>query len=92
MQSRNLKIESTGDYFAGKVKPKIRLQGQWLEIAGFKPGNRVAVHIIGRGFLALRFLEKTESSTTLAMPVKSGMPQIRFAVAAPLAISRGFIS
>jgi hypothetical protein len=58
MQSRNLKIESTGDYFAGKVKPQIRLKGYWLEQAGFEPGNHVAVYFIWPGLLALRVLEK----------------------------------
>jgi hypothetical protein len=53
MQSRNLKIESTGDYFAGKVKPQLRLKGYWLEYAGFKPGNHVAVYVIWPGLLAL---------------------------------------
>lgn len=71
MKSRNLKIESTGDYFAGKVKPQIRLKGIWLEHAGFRPDHHVAVYIIGRGFLALRFLEKTESSTMVGTPWSS---------------------
>jgi len=39
MNRRNLKIEATGDFWRGKVTPKIRLTGQWLEQAGFKPGH-----------------------------------------------------
>jgi hypothetical protein len=54
MKSRNLKIEATGDFCYGKIKPKIRLTGHWLERAGFKPGNRVAVQISGLGILTLR--------------------------------------
>jgi hypothetical protein len=56
MQTRNLKIESTGDYAAGKVKPQIRLRGQWLERARFKPDNRVTVQILWQGVLFIRFL------------------------------------
>ena len=38
---RRLKIEEHGDFFSGRVKPKIRLMGHWLERAGFKPGKHV---------------------------------------------------
>lgn len=71
MNTRNLKIESTGDYFAGKVKPQIRLRGQWLECAGFKPGHRVVVQIILPGLLALHSLRKTEGSKKAAIPSAS---------------------
>jgi len=37
MKTRTLAIERTGDFFRGKVTPKIRVAGQWLERAGFKP-------------------------------------------------------
>ncbi len=56
MNARTLKIEATGDFWFGKVKPKIRLAGQWLEQAGFKPGCRVEVQSIQPGTLTLRFL------------------------------------
>ena len=56
MTSRTLKIETTGDYCYGKVVPKIRLSGQWLERAGFKPGCRVEVHSDQPGTLTLRYL------------------------------------
>jgi hypothetical protein len=35
------------------VKPQIRLKGYWLEQAGFKPGNHVAVQMVLPGLLAL---------------------------------------
>jgi Toxin SymE, type I toxin-antitoxin system len=101
MKSRNLKIESTGDYFAGKVKPQIRLKGHWLDHAGFRPGHHVAVYVIWPGLLALRFLEETTlaipwphaiSNDAVQVPVKNEMPEIRRAVAAPLAISHDFVS
>jgi hypothetical protein len=57
MNTRNLKIETAGDFWNGKVSPKIRLSGQWLERAGFKSGNRVVVQISEPGILTLRFLE-----------------------------------
>lgn len=57
MNIRTLKIESVGDFFNGKVSPKIRLSGRWLERAGFKPGYRVEVEMSQPGTLTLRFLE-----------------------------------
>ena len=56
MNARSLKIEATGDFWRGKVTPKIRLAGQWLEQAGFKPGCRVEVQSDQPGTLTLRFL------------------------------------
>jgi hypothetical protein len=56
MNPRNLKIEETGDFFRRTVRPKIRLTGQWLERAGFKPGHRVQVELTGEGVLTLRFV------------------------------------
>ena len=29
MSARTLKIEATGDFWRGKITPKIRLTGQW---------------------------------------------------------------
>jgi hypothetical protein len=58
MSTRTLKIESAGDYWRGGVTPKIRLAGQWLERAGFKPEHRVEVQISQPGTLTLRFLEQ----------------------------------
>ncbi len=58
MNTHNLQIESTGDFWRGKVKPKIRLTGKWLERAGFKPGHRVQVEISQPGTITLRFLER----------------------------------
>jgi hypothetical protein len=56
MNARTLKIETAGDFWRGKVTPKIRLAGQWLEQAGFKPGCRVEVQCNQPGTLTLRFL------------------------------------
>ncbi len=57
MSARTLKIEATGDFWRGKVIPKVRLTGQWLERAGFKPGHRVEVTLEQTGELRLRFIE-----------------------------------
>ena len=51
---RTLKIEAEGDYFRGRIKPKLRLMGLWLERAGFKPGTRVSVRCLGSGVIELR--------------------------------------
>jgi len=54
MNRRNLKIETTGDFWRGRVTPKIRLAGRWLERAGFPPGQRVTVELTDPGCLTLR--------------------------------------
>jgi hypothetical protein len=51
---RTLKIEAEGDYFRGRIKPKLRLMGHWFEHAGFKPGTRVSVRCLGSGVIELR--------------------------------------
>ena len=56
MKPRNLKIEASGDFWRGKVTPKIRLTGQWLERAGFKHGNRVEVRLDKLGKLTLQIV------------------------------------
>ena len=58
MSTRTLKIEAAGDFWRGQVSPKIRLTGQWLERAGFKPGHRVEVQISQPGLMTLRFQEQ----------------------------------
>jgi hypothetical protein len=51
---RTLKIEAHGDFWKGLIKPKIRLMGHWLELAGFRPGNRVHVSCVAPGVIELR--------------------------------------
>jgi hypothetical protein len=63
LQVRSLTIERTGDFFSGKVIPKIRLCGKWLEQAGFKPGHRVQVYIERAGSITLRFVEQEQKGT-----------------------------
>jgi hypothetical protein len=58
MKARSLKIEKTGDFFKGKIIPRIRIAGHWLEQAGFKPGHRVEIHFDQPGNLTLRFQEQ----------------------------------
>jgi hypothetical protein len=54
---RTLKIEEDGDYWKRKIKPKIRLKGQWLERAGFKPGEHVIVDCVTAGVIQLRSID-----------------------------------
>jgi hypothetical protein len=51
---RALKIEASGDFWKGLIKPKIRLMGHWLERVGFKPGNHVHVRCVAPGVIELR--------------------------------------
>jgi hypothetical protein len=62
MNTRTLRIEATGDFWRGKIKPKIRLTGEWLARAGFKPGHRVEVCMNEPGTLTLRFLAETAAT------------------------------
>jgi len=59
---RSLKVEAVGDFARRKVIPRIRIAGQWLEQAGFKPGHRVQVSIEQSGNLSLRFLEQAKEA------------------------------
>jgi hypothetical protein len=59
MNPRRLKIEAVGDFWRGKVNPRIRLNGQWLERAGFKRGNRVEIRLVQPGILTLQFIESS---------------------------------
>jgi hypothetical protein len=55
---RRLKIEAVGDFAYRRIKPRIRLSGQWLERAGFKPGHRVEITSSQPGELSLQFKEE----------------------------------
>ena len=66
---RTLKIEEDGDFISGRIKPKIRLMGRWLERAGFKPGTRVSVTCLGSGVIELR--SAGASGTNEAIPAAS---------------------
>jgi antirestriction protein ArdC len=57
-KARTLKIEAVGDFAGHQVKPRIRLGGQWLEKAGFKPGHRVEISSLKPGKLSLQFKEE----------------------------------
>ena len=61
-QSRSLKVEGVGDFARRKVIPRIRIAGQWLEQAGFKPGHRVEIFIAQPGNLTLRFVEQVKEA------------------------------
>lgn len=63
-QVRSLKIESTGDFFLGKIKPQIRLTGYWLKRAGFNPGCRVEIRCKETGILILRQLEQPRDTAS----------------------------
>ena len=56
-KTRSLKIEAIGDFAYRKIKPRIRLSGQWLEQAGFRPGHRVEISSSKPGELSLQFRE-----------------------------------
>ncbi len=71
MKPRNLKIEASGDYWRGKVTPKIRLAGQWLERAGFKSGNRVEVRLTELGKITLQIVEAGTRTDTNKHPLHS---------------------
>jgi len=59
---RSLKIEAVGDSFYRKIKPRIRLSGDWLEQAGFRPGHRVEILLSKPGEMSLQFKEEAPGS------------------------------
>ena len=61
-QTRTLKIEAIGDFAYRRIKPRIRLSGQWLEKAGFRPGHRVEISSSKPGELSLQFKEECPKS------------------------------
>ena len=61
-KARSLKIEAIGDFAYRKIKPRIRLSGNWLERAGFKPGHRALIHESKPGELTLQFKELVTTS------------------------------
>ncbi len=56
IKQRTLKIEATGDFWRRRIKPKIRLGGDWLHAAGFQPGQRVRVTLHRPGELTLQLI------------------------------------
>ena len=68
MKARTLKIEEAGDYWRGRVIPKIRITGRWLERAGFKPGNRVEIQVSEPGTLTLRFVDLSSADNIKGEP------------------------
>ena len=57
-KTHTLKIEAVGDFVYHRIKPRIRLSGQWLEKTGFKPAHRVEISSSNPGELSLQFKEK----------------------------------
>ena len=53
---RILKVCETGDFWAKKTKPQIRLVGKWLEKAGIPANHHVQVENPKSGVLSLRIL------------------------------------
>ncbi|HQB17585.1 MAG TPA: SymE family type I addiction module toxin [Verrucomicrobiota bacterium] len=64
---RTLKIEAAGDFWRGRIQPKIRLTGRWLKQAGFPPGARVQVICVAPGVIELR-------ATGLVNPRRQELP------------------
>jgi hypothetical protein len=56
----SLAIEPIGDSARGKIIPRIRIAGNWLEQAGFLPGHRVEIVVQGPGSISLRFVEQAK--------------------------------
>jgi len=59
-KQRTLKIEASGDFWLNSIKPKIRLCGNWLEHAGFQPGQRVRVISTRHGEITLQQIDPAE--------------------------------
>jgi hypothetical protein len=63
--TRILKVEESGDFAAGHVKPYIRLRGKWLAKFGFKPNTRVKVQCSDGQLILVPQLAPLEFTTPL---------------------------
>lgn len=70
---RTLKIEAAGDAWRNSIKPQIRLMGRWLEMAGFKPGERVQVVCTTPGVIELRSTVPANSNAKFPALVQSDL-------------------
>ena len=66
MTIRKLKIEASGDFFARRIFPAIRLKGNWLKTAGFNPGAYISATPISPGVLELRVVSQQKAFTAVA--------------------------
>jgi len=71
--SRRLKIEASGDFWKGAIKPKIRLMGRWLEQAGFKPGSHVQVSCSAFGVIQLQSSDALSRSEPKLAPQQADL-------------------
>lgn len=80
MKTRQLQIEVTGDFWRGRIKPRIRISGRWLERAGFPPGHRVEVIESAPGVLTLRrvFTNPPYSAKAESTPISTRSQNISF--------------
>lgn len=62
-QRRTLKIEADGDGWMGKIKPKLRLTGHWLEKAGFRPGTYASVTCVSTGVIQIHSLRDSSEKS-----------------------------
>jgi hypothetical protein len=51
---RRLKVEEVGTRYRWPKKPRIRIEGYWLERAGFRPDSHVQVTCVAPGVIELR--------------------------------------
>ncbi len=73
MPSRVLKVIETGDFWAKRTMPSIRLQGKWMLRAGIFPNQHVEITNPSPGVLLIRLLEDTvpaESKPTTSKLLK----------------------
>lgn len=65
---RRIKVEAQGDRSWKRIKPKIRLMGNWLQRAGFPPGTHVVVRPISSGIVELRAESTPTSNKNMPLP------------------------
>ncbi len=53
-KSRRLKVEKSGDFYRHKIKPLIRLQGNWLREAGVEVDKYIVVSNPSPGVLIIQ--------------------------------------
>jgi hypothetical protein len=71
--TRVLKVEKIGDFWAKRTKPSIRLQGKWMLQAGLLPNRHVQITNPSPGVLLIQLLydiTQSELQQTNSNPFK----------------------
>ena len=71
---RILKVVETGDFWAKRTMPSIRLQGKWMLRAGVLPNRHVQITNPSPGVLQIQLLEDTPQTAQVGLQTSYPKP------------------